>query len=137
MNPKRPIVDLVQVFCSNFESHLDLSGPRSRRRQVEWPPFHDMSEADVVTAKISRYTLEVFNLVLSGEGDHLIPDVLAYYVALPVQRIASSRAIAYALTRSIPPLSDGSVMELETIITGNLFDWKQRAAQLLAQGPKP
>ncbi len=131
MSARQPTVDLVQVFCANFDSHRDYSGPERRRREVEWPRIEGVSHADLAEAKISRYTLEIFNLVLSGEGDHLIPDVLAYYVALPVDRIASTRAIAKVLIGSRPPLVEGSLAEVEERIGSDLDMWRTRAGRVL------
>lgn len=131
MTATRPTVDLVQVFCVNFESTRDFSGPVSRRRDAPWPKLRGVSHSDLVEARISRYTLEVFNLVLSGDGEHLIREALPHYASLPAQKIASPTAIARVLVGSDPPLAEGSQQEIERQIERNIEEWRMKAIQIL------
>lgn len=132
-----PKVDLVRVFCANFDSHFDYSGSRTRRRPVEWPRLSGVSDFDLMDARTSRYTLEVYNLVLAGDGSHLVPDPLAHYASLPVERVASARAIAAVLLGTEPPLAAGPLADVEAAVSSDLKKWHERAIAIVSQdGPR-
>ena len=127
----QPHVDLVQVFCANFDSRLDFSGPVTRSRSVSWPSLSGLEPSVVMDARISRYTLEVFNLVLAGDGDHLIPEPLDFYAGLAVEQLASASAIARVLLHQEIALAQGSVEEVERAISRDLAKWRERAVARL------
>jgi hypothetical protein len=131
MNAKRPTIDFVQVFCSNFESPRDFSGPRACQRNVEWQGVAGVSASDLTSARISRMSLEVLNLVLADEGAHLIPDPLSIYVTARPDCIVDARAIALVLLGCVPPLVHGEVAEIEHAIVNNVMEWQERAKHLL------
>lgn len=81
---KPPTVDLIQIFCANFDCDLDLRYPpgvvKRFKSHVRWPNlkstnlFSDLAEYDrnaqihrlEIHLKRSRYSVEVMNLVLSS-----------------------------------------------------------------------
>lgn len=134
MSVKQPKVDLVQVFCANFESRQDFSGPKPRLRKplVEWP-LPDFTKSEEMAAHISRFSLEVLNLVLSGHGEHLIPDQLGVYANLPADRIADPKIIAQVLLRHRPPLVEGDLATIERDIAASIVYWRARALERLGE----
>lgn len=131
MTAPRPKVDLVQVFCANFESPRDCTGPLARRRDVTWPEVRGMSPSDLMDARYSRCTLEIFNLVLSGEGAHLLGETLEYYARLPVRKVSNPRVIARALLGTDPPLAEGTLGEVERQVESDFEMWQKRAIAIL------
>lgn len=93
-------VDLIQVFCSNFDCDIDLRYPpgvvKRFKNSVKWPDlastnlFSDLSEYDrkmqlhrlEIHLKRSRYSLEVLNLVLSSKESlpHLEDAIRSHYL---------------------------------------------------------
>jgi len=111
--PKIPTVDYVQIFCANFKSHLDLSGERSRRiPDIRWSNKFEISDSrkndippewsfeDIIQLRISRYTLEILQLVLSDESSQrkvLAKAILEFYGSSPINKICRCDLIAKAL----------------------------------------
>jgi hypothetical protein len=83
---KTPTIDLIQVFCANFDCDLDLRLPpgsvKRFKSEVRWPDldstniFPSLSGHDrqaqifrlEIHLKRSRYSVEVLNLVLRDRG---------------------------------------------------------------------
>lgn len=114
--PQLPTVDYVQIFCTNFKSHLDLSGDKSRRiSDFQWSNKFEIFDGrknidpkdklwpvgDILQLRISRYTLEVLQLVLldeSGQRKDLAKAILEFYEPSPMNKICRCDLIAKALT---------------------------------------
>jgi len=129
---KQPTVDPVQVFCSNFPSYLDLSGPTLR-----WIPEVNWSDElkNSICLRISRYSLEVLQLVLdeSAKHEHLARAVLEFYAPSPIERFCDCNKIASALRQM--NLSELEYDELVNQLTDRVHTWLElatkRAQQLL------
>ena len=123
---KKPIVDPIQVFCSNFPSQLDMSEPESRWKSgndTKWPKEFEGN----ISLKKSRYTLEVLNLVLQDSKEHLAKEVLEFYGPTPSQWICNAKLIASTLIQL--GLSDISEEELEKQIDERVKKWTDDAIE--------
>ena len=129
----QPTVDLVQVFCLNFRSRLDFWGPTTRSVDVVWPELRGLDKSVILNAKLSRYTLEVFHVALSGEGKHLIPSPLDFYAERTIGELADAHAIASVLLHPEIALANGSLEEVEVAVRRDLRRWHKLAVAILAE----
>lgn len=136
------LVDPFVEFCTHFPSRLNLEGDRSRQVEAAWPTLSGLGPDVVLSARISRYTAEVFNCVLSGRGAHLLPDVLWFYCygtdrsrsmvgssasKRPISEIFDARAVAAVLSATDPPISVGRSVDLAAELTREASAWRDRA----------
>lgn len=123
---QQPSIDFVQVFCSNFPSQRDLSNREYRwRYDVHWPKQFEKD----ISLSISRYSLEVFQLVLDESVEHkyLAGAVLYFYAPLPVDRFCDCSLIANALVNT--GLADMNQNTLAEQVAVNVKSWLERAVE--------
>jgi hypothetical protein len=116
----------VQIFCANFPSHLDLSGERSRRLpKIAWPEEFENN----IELKISRYSLETFQVVLDDSRDHLglAAAVLEFYAPSPIEKFCRADLIADALIKS--KLFDMELAALTGNVRTSVKFWLDRAEE--------
>jgi len=128
---KSPTIDLIQVFCANFDCDLDLRYPpgvvRRSRKGVVWPDlsatnlFQDSDSYDrkvqihrlEILLRRSRYSLEVLNLLLSTQDPlpHLMQAVKTHYSCTPTSENFHPEMMVYALRAlgMLPPEMDESL----------------------------
>ena len=129
VSAKNPSRDPVQIFCTNFPSHRDLArNPSSYMQEVVWPKLHN----EDIELRISRYTLEVLDIVTSGKANeegltNLIDAVLEFYGPSPVDMICNSSKIASALVES--GLYSANHQDLEKEVSESIANWRDKAVE--------
>ncbi len=123
---KKPTTDPVQNFCLNFPCHLDMTVSPSRwmvgNDRKSWPSDFEKD----ISLKISRYSLEVFLLVLKEDSNpHLVKAALEFYSPTSSELLCSSKLIADALIKT--GLSDVAPGELEKQVAESIAIWKEKA----------
>lgn len=147
------LVDPFVEFCTHFPSPLSLDGVLARRVDVAWPEISGVTSEFVLSARISRYTAEVFNCVLSGRGDQLLPDALWFYCygtdlgtlqkgpgvpRRPISQVFDARAVAAVLLATDPPISIGRSVNLVAEVTEAAAAWRDKAEEWArGRGPWP
>ena len=143
--PQHPTLNYVQIFCTNFGSHLDLSGEKSRRiPDFYWSNKFEISDSrkngippdswsfeDIIQLRISRYTLEVLQLVLSdesGQRKDLAKAILEFYEPSPINKICRCDLIAKALIdANLASIDQNNLSEQVTI---EVQKWLDKATEV-------
>jgi hypothetical protein len=126
---KNPSRDPVQIFCTNFPAHRDLvRNPGNYLREITWPKIQN----DDTELRVSRYTLEVLDIVTSGQAKdegltNLIHAVLELYGPSPVKMICNISKITSALIES--KLYSAEHKDLEKEVIESVSNWRDKAVE--------
>ncbi len=115
-----PKKDPVQIFCTNFPSHKDLTEfPSAQKTDVAWPKKFETD----IQLRVSRYSLEVLSLVSSSKEPTdnvraLAVAVLEFYGPSPIEMFCRPDKIAEALieTNLIDEDEDSLIAEVSASV---------------------
>ena len=101
---KNPTIDLIQIFCANFQCDIDLTQPPGLPRyitNVVWPDFErcnlfaNLESYDKkvkireleISLKQSRYSIETIQLVLADKSEvpHLKSAIVGHYMTTSIK----------------------------------------------------
>lgn len=129
-----PVVDPVRLFCLNCPPSVDLSG----RRPTSVPPSEDRIARAALTfnerlsLRTYRNTLQVYDLIASGQGEHLFKPMVEFYGPRE-EPDEYFRIVAKFLVTSDPPLLEEPVEEVEHRFKASVERWKARALEVARQ----
>ena len=138
---KQPAIDVLQTFCTNFESHFDLSGEKGLlNNNVRWTKQFDLPQDQKTLAEINpeqlekiwqlrkaRQVFEVFQVILNKNHKGLAVALLEFYAPTPIEKICPLNLIAEALIKEGLVDSNLDVTELENQLSVNYQKWLEQA----------
>ncbi len=122
------VVDPVRLFCLNCSPSVDLRGrrptsvPASEYRIAQTA----LTYGELISLRTYRNTLQVFDLIVSGQGEHLYRPMLEFYGPRE-EPYEYMRLVAKFLVTSEPPLLEESIEEVARHVKASVDRWKARA----------